>query len=331
MPLVDFFPRDFAEMVKKVEKVSPNPRETEAFVGEVERMMQVRSSRQPMAMGVYTVNQRVTKLTAFGRAGWARDPQNPADAILVDPQGCVITDLNGNPIPPIIGAIPPPFMRRSPQQIATDYVPFAMRLESIISFIYGDLNGRPTVGVGHLINGEADVKAIHRQFGFYYRAPSGGPSSARASEADVVTDFRTVAAKKLSNHHARFFEQFTTVDMKREGIQGLLAQDVQRELGNITRNSSRFPHYLTYPRDAQLALLDTVFNRGIGKVFAAPAYLQAIQNRDWKASAQSSANVANPSQPRQAEVARLFNSAAVVEPYFVDNNCPPKSILNFRI
>ena len=266
MPLVDFFPRDFAEMVKKVEKLGATPRETEAFVEEVAKMTKMRGSRLPMQMAVATVNQRVTKLLAFDRAGWARDPQNPADAILVDPQGCVITDLNGNPIPPTIGAIPPPFTRRSAPQIAIDYVPLAMRLESVISFIYGDLNGRPTVGVGHLINGEADVKTIHRQFGFYYRAPSGGPSNARASEADVVADFRTVAAKKLSNHHARFFEQFTTVDMKREGIEGLLAQDVQRELGNITRNSSRFPHYLTYPRDAQLAILDTVFNRGIGRV-----------------------------------------------------------------
>lgn len=331
MPLVDFFPRDFAEMVKKVEKISPNPRETEAFVGEVERMMQVRSSRQPMAMAVYTVNQRVTKLTAFGRAGWARDPQNPADAILVDPQGCVITDLNGNPIPPIIGAIPPPFMRRSPHQIAMDYRPMAIKFEVVVSYIYLDKYVNPTVGAGHLITGEADVKAIHRQFGFYYRATGGGPGNVRATEMDVVGDFHRVVATRLQNHRSRHFAQFTTVDMRREGIEGLLALDIQRELGNITRNSSRFPHYLTYPRDAQLALLDTVFNRGIGKVFAVPAYLQAIQNRDWKASAQSSANVANPSQPRQAEVARLFNSAAVVEPYFVDNNCPPKSILNFRI
>ncbi|MCZ6666136.1 MAG: hypothetical protein O7B81_12580 [Gammaproteobacteria bacterium] len=314
-----------------MEKVSPNPRETQAFVGDVERMMQVRSSRQPMAMAVYTVNQRVTKLTAFGRAGWARDPQNPADAILVDPQGCVITDLNGNPIPPIIGAIPPPFTRRSPHQIVMDYTPMALKFESVVSHIYGDLYGKPTVGVGHLIIGETDARAIHRQFGFYYRAPGGGPSSARATEADVVADFRTVAAKKLSNHHARFFEQFTTVDMKRQGIEGLLAQDVQRELGNITRNSSRFPHYLTYPRDAQLAILDTVFNRGISKVFAAPAYLQDIQNRDWKAAAQTSTNVRPPTAQRQAEVAALFSNAAKIEPFFVDSKCPPMSILNFRI
>ena len=295
MPLVDFFPRDFAEMVKKVEKVSPNPRETQAFVEDVERMMQVRSSRQPMAMAVYTVNQRVTKLTAFGRAGWARDPQNPADAILVDPQGCVITDLNGNPIPPIIGAIPPPFTRRSTHQIAIDYTPMAMRLEAVISYIYLDDLGNPTVGVGHLINGEADVKAIHRQFGFYYRAPGGGPGNARAAEADVVADFRKVDATGLTNYYARHFKQFTTVDMKREGIAGLLTHDIPRLMNEITNRQGTFPHYFTYPRDAQLGLLDTVFNRGIVKVLAVPAYLQAIQNRDWKAAAQASANVGRPS------------------------------------
>jgi len=331
MPLVDFFPRDFAEMVKKVEKVSPNPRETEAFVGEVERMMQVRSSRQPMAMAVYTVNQRVTKLTAFGRAGWARDPKNPADAILVDPQGCVITDLNGNPIPPIIGAIPPPFTRRSTHQIAVDYTPMAIKFETVISYIYLDKYANPTVGVGHLINGEADVKAIHRQFGFYYRAPGGSPSNVRATETDVVVDFRRVDATGLRNYFARHFEQFTTVDMKREGIAALLTQDVPRLMSEITKRPNVFPHYFTYPKDAQLALLDTVFNRGIRNVLPASAYLQAIQNRDWKAAAQTSTNVGNPTALRQAEVARLFTAAATVEPYFVDNTCPPKSILNFRI
>ena len=100
MPLVDLFPRDFAEMVKQVEKLGATPRETEAFVEEVAQMTQMRGSRQPMQMAVASVNQRVTKLLVFDRAGWARDPQIPGDAILVDPQCCVITDLNGNPIPP---------------------------------------------------------------------------------------------------------------------------------------------------------------------------------------------------------------------------------------
>ena len=331
IPLVDFFPRDFAEMVKKVEKVGATPRETEAFVEEVAKMTQMRGSRQPMQMAVASVNQRVTKLLAFDRAGWARDPQNPSDAILVDPQGCVITDLNGNPIPPTIGAIPPPFTRRSPQQIVMDYTPMALKFESVVSFIYRDLYGNQTVGVGHLIDDEAELKAIHRQFGFYYRAPSGGPSNTRATEADVVADYRRVAGTGLLNFHARHFKQFTNVDMNQQGIAGLLAQDIPAFIAELTRRPNEFPHYLTYPRDAQLALLDTVFNRGIKNVLNAPAYLQAIQNRDWKAAAQTSANVGRPSQPRQAEVARLFNSAATIEPYFLDGTCPPKSILNFRI
>ena len=136
MPLVDFFPRDFAEMVKKVEKVSPNPRETEAFVGEVERMMQVRSSRQPMAMAVATVNQRVTKLTAFGRAGRARDPQNPADAIVVDPQGCVITDLNGNSILPTIGPTVPMTAPSTTDFIRLAFIPRVTPFESEVTHIY---------------------------------------------------------------------------------------------------------------------------------------------------------------------------------------------------
>ena len=182
-----------------------------------------------------------------------------------------------------------------------------------------------------MIDDEAELKAIHRQFGFYYRAPSGGPSNARATEADIVADYRKVVGTGLTNFKARYFKQFTTVDMTSQGIAGLLAQDVPSFIAEFTRRPNEFPHYLTYPRDAQLALLDTVFNRGIKNVLNVPAYLQAIQNRDWKAAAQTSANVGRPSQPRQAEVARLFNSAATIEPYFLDGTCPPKSILNFRI
>ncbi len=119
--------------------------------------------------------------------------------------------------------------------------------------------------------------------------------------------------------------------MKREGIAGLLTHDIPRLMNEITNRQGTFPHYFTYPRDAQLGLLDTVFNRGIVKVLAVPAYLQAIQNRDWKAAAQASANVGRPSATRKMEVENLFNSAASVEPFFVDPICPPKSILNYRI
>ncbi len=204
MPLVDFFPRDFAEMVKKVEKVSPNPRETEAFVGEVERMMQVRSSRQPMAMAVYTVNQRVTKLTAFGRAGWARDPKNPADAILVDPQGCVITDLNGNPIPPIIGAIVQMTAPNTTQSIKQSFIPRVTSAEGAITHIYLDTENNPTIGIGHKIEGEPDLRAIHGKYGFYKHDTSGRSASILASVVEVIADMHNVKHSGVTGAASKF-------------------------------------------------------------------------------------------------------------------------------
>ena len=120
--------------------------------------------------------------------------------------------------------------------------------------------------------------------------------------------------------------------MRQDGIKALFIQDVIKNLGYIVNSTSSFPKYRTYPLDAQLALLDMVFNRGIGTVRSdEPTFIEAIQNRDWKRAAKISGDVGTPSDTRQKEVEKLFSNAAKKEPYFINPGCGRKSILNLRL
>ena len=293
-------------------------------------MMEMRQLKWPMPMAVDCIVERAKLLVAYDRAGWARVPTRPGDVIVVDKQGCVLTDLDGEPIKPWIGANTPIPAPNSTGTIASAFKLQVAPAEGNITHIYGDTGGRPTVGIGHLIKGEQDLLAIHERFGFYKRRDDGEPGTEKADFEDVLRDYRKIETLHLHGQPAHDFWQFTTVDLMLGDIIRLRDQDIEEHLGYLLHYKKEFPNYLSYPLGAQLALLDMSFNRGNRTVREDyPPFIEAIQNRNWMRAAEASSKVGKPSETRQAAISSLFKQAAAIEPYFIDPECS-KPILHVR-
>ena len=330
MTVIDYFPRDYDVMARKVAEVAGDRRIADKFCSEVDKMMEMRQLKWPMHMAADCVIERAKLLVAFEKVGWARVPAKPGEAVLVDKQGCVLTDLDENPIKPYIAAIVRIPAPNPPGSIATAFKLQVTSAEGDITHIYPDSEGHPTVGIGHHIEGEQDLLAIHERFGFYNRRDDGEPGAELADFEDVLKDYRQFEGYGKHDTNARAFRRSTSVDLLSGDVIGLRDQDIEVRIGEIQNSPQHFPHYLTYPLDAQLALLDMVFNRGMRRVKNDDrSFIEAIQNRNWKRAAETSSNVGNPSDPRQAEAKGLFMQAAAKEPYFIDPKCS-KPILHVR-
>ncbi len=80
MTVIDFFPRDYDEMARRVAACCPDPQTTEKFCTEVDRMMEMRQLKWPMHMAADCIIERAKLLIAYDRAGWARVPAEPSPA-----------------------------------------------------------------------------------------------------------------------------------------------------------------------------------------------------------------------------------------------------------
>ncbi len=323
------FVRDLAEVEKRISAQSRDRQTAERFGAEVATMIDRRRLNQPVQMAAACVEQRAKDLVMRNKAGWARLPANPQKFILVDPQGCVLTDLANKEIPPPIGTILKSTAPNSPGMVISAFRAKVTSAEGAIPHIYLDTNGNATVGIGHVLKKESDAKEVHARFGFYTRDRNGQTTNVKATEADVLADFRNVSANTLGNVAASNYKKFTTVDLTPQGIEALRDYDIQRHLNEFIRRSDVFPNYFTYPFPAQLALLDRMFNRGLPNLLIATQFIESIKNRDWKRAAKEvdQSSVRAPSNTRQTEMKRLFTDAARQEPYFVDPKCPRTPIL----
>lgn len=326
------FLRDLGEVEKRITTQTRDRHTAERFGAEVATMMKRRSLAQPVQMAAACIGQRAKDLVMRNKAGWARVPASPQKFILVDPQGCVLTDLDGKDIPPPIGVSLPPFITRSPATIISAYRPEVTSAEGAIPHIYLDKKSNPTVGIGHLMKTETQAKDVHARFGFYKRDANGRTSNVRATEAEVLADFRNVTDHEMPNAAAGAYKKFTTVDLTSQGIEALRDYDILRHLNEFVRRSDVFPSYFTYPFPAQLALLDRMFNRGMPNLLIAVQFTEAIKNRNWKRALKEvdHANVRDLNDLRQANMKQLFADAARVESFFIDPKCPRMPILQIR-
>ena len=169
---------------------------------------------------------------------------------------------------------------------------------------------------------------IHERYGFYKRRDDGEPGIEKASFEDVLRDYRKIENLHLHDHPAHHFWQFTTVDLMPGDIISLRDQDIEVHLAEILTRQREFPHYMTYPLPAQLALLDVVFNRGGSTVLGKSPLMEAVRSRNWSAASKSLFGETEPSRDRVRMVQRWFDEAAKKEPFFIDAKCRPKALLH---
>jgi peptidoglycan hydrolase-like protein with peptidoglycan-binding domain len=183
------------------------------------------------------------------------------------------------------------------------FEPFSTKFEGFLPYMYLDIKGLVTTGMGNLID------PIGPALGLPWRRSDGS----LASQDEIRAAWNAVKARiDLAPKFGQAFAGVTTLRLDNEGIEQLIARKLKENEGYLR---TKFPGYDTWPADAQLGLHSMAWAMGPG--FKFPAFEAAV-NRDppdfHAAAVASHINEAgNPGlTPRNKANFELFTNAAHV-------------------
>ena len=147
------------------------------------------------------------------------------------------------------------------------WLDFSIRFEGYVPWLYLDVLGLVTIGVGNLV----DPLALALELPFVHR--DGSP----ASREEVWSAWFAVKNRQdLAKRGHLAFEALTHVRMTREGVEKLvLGKLVQNELVLV----QRWPGWHEWPADAQLGALSMAW--AAGPKFYAPKFTAAAAAKDF--------------------------------------------------
>ena len=178
--------------------------------------------------------------------------------------------------------------------------------EGRFSFMYLDTKGFVTVGIGKMLPNVATAQKL----GFVRRT-----DKSIATSTEIATDF-TEVKKQPFGRLASSYEKHTKLDLPDKVIDDLL----KIEVSNFEKSlESYFKDYKTYPTNAKRALLDMIYNLGLGvkatKSHHATGLHQfkilkaAVESGDWKKASENCHRV-GPSEARNNWTRDRFIEAA---------------------
>ena len=194
-------------------------------------------------------------------------------------------------------------MRQSVRQI---FPSFSVRFEGRVSWMYLDIKGLVTIGIGNLI----DSENVTAQLPFFQKG-SGAPASKEA----IVAEWRLLKTRQdLAAKGHRACEAITNLRLTDAAIDDLVLQRLEL---NETILKRTFAEWDSWPADAQLAVLSMAWAMGAGFPASWPKFTAACKARDFIAARGESQmnDVGNAGlKPRNAANALLLaNAASVVD------------------
>lgn len=207
------------------------------------------------------------------------------------------------------------------------FIEFNEKFEDRIEYMYLDIKGLVTIGVGNLIDVEkaSDTKNLKKvmedlvKLPFVYKLGLRVTNaSQKASPADIEADWKMVKDRQeWANLKDRLtkFAGITTLKLEDKAINELAlkkADAMEKEL----KTHPAFQHFDKWPADAQLGLLSMAWALGASKIRGGwPNFKAACGKQDFDAAVKSCEinTVGNPGViPRNAGNLRLFKNAAAV-------------------
>lgn len=182
---------------------------------------------------------------------------------------------------------------------------FSTKFEGCIPYMYLDIKGLVTIGIGNLID------PMETALGLPFVHKWGG----EATRDDIILEWRMVKLnKQLAKQGHTAAAKITTLILTEDGIQQL----VQRKLSEFETylKTHSLPNFDDYPADAQLGIMSMAWAMGPGFPAKFPRFTAAVKAQDWNAAAENcyinSTN--NPGLvPRNKANRKLFLAAAYVE------------------
>jgi GH24 family phage-related lysozyme (muramidase) len=174
--------------------------------------------------------------------------------------------------------------------------------EGCTTWLYCDVRGFVTVGIGNLVATE-DVAAVHP---FFHRADGSA-----ATDEEKRAGWNAVKGAFDATKSAAFYESACDLRLPVEYVQGLVATRLATEfIPGIVRLC---PQFSTFPLPARRALVDMAYNLGVHGLGMFPHMLAACNAGDW-AMAAGQCHRSSCRDTRNAWTAQCFIDAEVATP-----------------
>lgn len=152
---------------------------------------------------------------------------------------------------------------------------FSRRFEGYVHFMYLDIKGLVTTGIGNLIDTEASVRGLP----FTDKA-----SGARATPEQIAAEWRKIKhMPELAQKGHKACEPITQLRLKDDAIAALVRR---RLAGNEVLIKKTFKDWEQWSADAQLAVLSVAWAVGAGFAPKWPKFTAACRAGDWAAAAE---------------------------------------------
>lgn len=196
--------------------------------------------------------------------------------------------------------------------VRTQFRAFNEPLEGVVKFMYLDIKGLVTVGVGNLIdpiNAALDLP-------FRYKNKPGVKNPGQlASRADIEAEWKLIKGKpELAQKGHRACEPLTSLELDNAAIDTLVNKRLTNNESFLKRQKA-FKDFDQWPADAQLGLLSMAWAMGPGFAAGWPKFSAACEKMDFDAAAENCRmnETGNPGvAPRNRADKRLFQNAAAV-------------------
>ncbi|MEQ1764829.1 MAG: hypothetical protein ABL984_16995 [Pyrinomonadaceae bacterium] len=184
---------------------------------------------------------------------------------------------------------------------------FLKAYEGKVNFMYLDVKGLVTVGIGHLID---PVNMAHKH---EFRPKGGGGA---VSAGAVTAEWQTVKARKdLIPKGGAAFASVTTLELSDNGIKSMVTSSAAAIENYIKTNPSASKFYSNFdnwPADAQLAFMGVAWGGIPIPQFGWHKFPEACRVEDWaKAAAECTITSPIAAGRNEAHKTMFLNAAAV--------------------
>jgi len=189
---------------------------------------------------------------------------------------------------------------------------FSTKFEGRIPFMYLDIKGLVTVGVGNLVDPVEEAQALPFRF---KNRPGINARGSPATPDQIAAEWRALKSDlSLAARGYKACEPITQLDLSDEAIDSLILKRLTQNESFLERQQW-FESFGSWPADAQMGLLSMAWAMGPAGPGNFPRFRAACQKLDFRtAAAQCKMNeTGNPGLiPRNQANFTLFSNAAIV-------------------
>lgn len=189
--------------------------------------------------------------------------------------------------------------------VREQFIAFSTEFEGRVSFMYADIKGLVSIGIGNLI----DPVELALPLPFVYKSDQ----SSAAGQADIQTDWQRVKSDpSLAQKGWRACDAITSLMLTDDSIETLVLSKLDQFAATL-RRTSEFADLDDWPADAQLGLFSMAWAMGPAFGPGWPNFRASCAAHDWRGAADNRHmnDSANPGlRPRNVANRELFLNAA---------------------